>query len=232
MTDFNQFDQPVGAIVQDSFPRPLPDRSVMRGRYCTLAPMVPDHTEALFNAFAQSPDARHWTYLPLKPFQVLQDAQDFVDGAAQSRDPLYFTVLDPNGIPVGWASYLRIKPQDGSIEVGWINFSTLMQGSRMSTEAMYLMMRHVFDDLGYRRYEWKCNALNAPSRAAAERLGFRYEGTFRQATHVHGRNRDTAWFSILDHEWPAQKPRFEAWLQPSNFDAEGRQVARLHDVRL
>ena len=227
MTRKNDFGQPIGAPLESDLPRPLPPRSPMAGQYCTLVPVSSDHAKDLYAAFGTAEDARHWTYLPLEPFASAEDCREWLEQAEHSQDPQYFTVLDTNGRAVGWASYLRIDPASGVIEVGWINFSPLLQGTRASTEAMYLMMTRVFDGLGYRRYEWKCDALNAPSMRAAERLGFTYEGTFRQATHYKGRNRDTAWFSILDREWPAQKARFEAWLTPDNFDAEGRQQTRL-----
>ena len=142
-------------------------------------------------------------------------------------DPLFHTILDGAGKPVGLASYLRIDPANGAIEVGHIHLSPRLQRTAMSTEAMYLMMARVFDELGYGRYEWKCDALNGPSRAAAKRLGFSFEGIFRQATHYKGRNRHTAWFAIIDKDWPAQKARFERWLDPSNFDEKGRQKTPL-----
>lgn len=226
-TGMNEYGQPIGAPLEMEFPRPRPDRSPMAGRYCRLVPLEPAHAPALHAAYAGAPDGRGWTYLPNGPFEREADYAEWVASAAKSEDPLFFTVLSPEGAPMGTCSFLRIDPGNGVIEVGFINFSPLMQRSRASTEAMYLMMARVFDGLGYRRYEWKCDDLNAPSRASAKRLGFSYEGTFRQATHYKGRNRDTAWFSILDHEWPAQKARFEAWLDPSNFDAEGRQKAPL-----
>jgi len=147
--------------------------------------------------------------------------------AEASEDPLYFTVLNAEGRAVGHATYLRIDPANGVIEVGYIHFSPLMQRTPMSTEAMYLMMAYVFETLGYRRYEWKCDALNAPSLAAAKRLGFTFEGVFRQAVVYKGRNRDTAWLSVLDSEWPALKARFERWLDVENFDSKGRQRTRL-----
>jgi RimJ/RimL family protein N-acetyltransferase len=149
---------------------------------------------------------------------------------AESDDPQFYTVLDGDGQPLGTASYLRINPEAASIEVGWISFSPRLQRTIMSTEAMALMMTRAFDELEYRRYEWKCDALNAPSRAAAERLGFTYEGTHRQATVVKGRNRDTAWFSILDQEWPRIKRGLTAWLDPGNFDEKGRQMTPLSDL--
>jgi len=144
------------------------------------------------------------------------------------EDPLFHAIVErKTGEAVGVASYLRIDPANGVIEVGHINYSPLLQRTRAATEAMFLMMRRVFDELGYRRYEWKCDALNAPSRAAAGRYGFRFEGIFRQATVYKGRNRDTAWYAIIDKDWPALKAAYERWLAPENFDAEGRQRVRL-----
>ena len=227
MTRTNEFGQPIGDPLNTELPRPLPPRNPMAGQYCTLVPVSSNHAPALFDAFATARDTRHWTYLPLEPFRTVDECRVWLEEAEASDDPLYFTVLDAKGRPAGWASFLRIDPAGGAIEVGWINFSPILQGTRASTEAMFLMMARVFDELGYRRYEWKCDALNAPSMRAAERLGFTYEGTFRQATHYKGRSRDTAWFSVLDHEWPALKARFQAWLAPGNFDADGRQKKRL-----
>ena len=149
---------------------------------------------------------------------------------SQSDDPLFFVIVDATtGRAVRQASYLNIKPGQGSVEVGHVYFSPLIQRTRVATEAMYLMMRRAFET-GYRRYEWKCDALNAPSRAAAERFGFSYEGIFRQATVTKGRNRDTAWYAAIDPEWPAVRRAFEAWLAPTNFDAQGRQRTRLSDL--
>ncbi len=142
-------------------------------------------------------------------------------------DPLFHTILDSDDVPVGLASYLRIDPDNGSIEVGHIHYSPLLQRQPAGTEAMFLMMSQVFDELGYRRYEWKCDALNASSRRAAERLGFTYEGTFRQATHYKGRNRDTAWFSIIDKDWPRICDAFNLWLELANFDDSGKQKSSL-----
>ena len=144
-------------------------------------------------------------------------------------DPLFHAIIDnQSGKAVGVAAFLRIDPANGVMEVGHINYSPRLQRTVMATEAMALMMRRVFDELGYRRYEWKCDSLNAPSRAAAKRLGFGYEGTFRQAIVYKGRNRDSAWFSITDREWPILRTEYDRWLAPDNFDAEGRQRSRLH----
>jgi len=165
--------------------------------------------------------------LPIAPIETEAELGVFLRAAEASEDLLYFTVLNAEGRAVGHATYLRIDPANGVIEVGYIHFSPLMQRTPMSTEAMYLMMAYVFETLGYRRYEWKCDALNAPSLAAAKRLGFTFEGVFRQAVVYKGRNRDTAWLSVLDSEWPALKARFERWLDVENFDSKGRQRTRL-----
>ncbi|MHA7876706.1 GNAT family N-acetyltransferase [Roseivivax sp.] len=211
-------------------PRPRPPSAPMAGRSCSLRPARPEDAEALFAAYAEE-DGRNWTYLPQEKPRDLGEMRARLEAMAKSADPLYHSVLDAEGRAVGTCSYLRINPEAASLEVGWISFSPRLQRTVMSTEAMYLMMARAFDELGYRRYEWKCDALNAPSRAAAARLGFTYEGTHRQATVVKGRNRDTAWFSVLDNEWPALRAAFEGWLAPKNFDAEGRQIARLESFR-
>jgi RimJ/RimL family protein N-acetyltransferase len=172
-------------------------------------------------------DDRRWTYLPYGPFANLEEYYAWVDDVAHRDDPMFFAIINSSGKAAGVASYQHVEPLNGSIEVGHISFSSLLQATTAATEAMYLMMRNAFDELGYRRYEWKCDALNQPSRLAAERLGFSYEGTFRQMRVVKGRNRDTAWYSITDRDWLLVKPAFEQWLVPSNFDVQGRQRLRL-----
>jgi RimJ/RimL family protein N-acetyltransferase len=169
-----------------------------------------------------------WTYLAYGPFADHGAYNAWLAGAAESDDPLFHAIVDGrSGRALGVASFLRIEPAVGVIEVGHIAYAPALQRTPAATEAMYLMMRRVFDELGYRRYEWKCDALNEPSRRAALRLGFTFEGIFRQATLYKGRNRDTAWYSVVDKEWPERKAAFEAWLEPGNFDAEGRQRTRL-----
>ena len=196
----------------------------MQGRFCSVVPLDANlHAPGLYRAFAKDADGRNWTYLPYGPFDREGDFVEWVQTSCTGADPMFHTVLDTLGTPVGMASYLRIEPAAGAIEVGHIHFSPLLQRKPQSTEVMYLMMRRVFDELGYRRYEWKCDALNAPSRSAAERLGFVFEGVFRQATHYKGRNRDTAWYSIIDSEWPRIRDAFQAWLAPENFDEAGQQ---------
>lgn len=226
--EINALGQPVGAPVALELPRPRPPRSVLAGRYVTVEPLTPYHAPGLFDAFAEDGEGRIWTYLPNGPYADLTDFQTWVASAAAAEDPLMHALV-VDGRALGHASFLRITPEVGVIEVGFINFAPALQRSPAATEAMFLMMKRVFGDLGYRRYEWKCDALNAGSRRAAARLGFRFEGIFRQATVMKGRNRDTAWYSVLDREWPALKTRFERWLAPSNFDASGRQIRRLLD---
>lgn len=221
-------DHPVGPALPGWRPRPRPSRTPLEGSYCRLEPLEVDrHADPLFEAFQLDPAGLDWTYLPYGPFPDVGAHRRWVETVCTGEDPLFFAVLDSEGRPRGAASYLRIQPQVGSIEVGHIHYSPPLQRGRAATEAMYLMMRRAFDELGYRRYEWKCDALNAASRRAAERLGFTYEGTFRQATVYKGRNRDTAWYSIVDGEWPRIRIGLEAWLRPDNFDPQGVQLSRL-----
>jgi RimJ/RimL family protein N-acetyltransferase len=197
----------------------------MEGRYCRIEPLDPArHAEDLFAAFTEDREGRIWTYLPYGPFATLADLRAWMEQSCLGDDPLFHAIVDKaGGRALGVASYLRITPEVGVIEVGHINYAPALQQTPAATEAMFLLMAQVFDGLGYRRYEWKCNALNDASRSAALRLGFSFEGVFRQATIVKGRNRDTAWFSILDSEWPEAKAAFEAWLAPENFDGAGKQ---------
>ena len=202
----------------------------MEGRYCALTPLDPKaHAEALFNAFAEDAENIDWAYLPYGPFDSLPVLTTWLEEVANQSDPFFFTVMDRQAGPVGVASYLRISPANGSIEVGHIHFSPQLQRTPAATESMYLMMKQAFA-LGYRRYEWKCNALNQRSRRAALRLGLSYEGIFRQATVAKGRNRDTAWYAAIDSEWPELQTAFEAWLDPANFDASGKQKVSLSDL--
>lgn len=228
----NQYDQPVGFPTPDWTTRPRPPRTAMQGRYCRVEPLDPArHAEDLFAANRTAPDGRLWTYLGMEPFDNLGAYRAWLDKVAGADDPLFHAIVDlVTGKALGVATFMRIDPPNGVIEVGNINFSPLLQRSRVATEAMFLMMRRAFDELGYRRYEWKCDSCNGPSRAAAERFGFRYEGTFRQAVVYKGRNRDTAWFSILDSEWPDIRTAFERWLDPANFDEGARQLQSLAAV--
>lgn len=221
----NHLGQPVGHPLAQWSTCPRPNTTPMVGRYCTVTQLDPEeHAEPLYRVFSAATDDRNWTYLPCGPFQDLTRFKDWLCVVCTGQDPLFYAVIDnQSGEAVGMASFMRIEPTMGVIEVGHIHFSPTLQKTPMATEAMYLMMRHVFDELGYRRYEWKCDSYNERSKRAALRLGFSAEGIFRQATVYKGRNRDTAWFSILDSEWPQQKAAFERWLQPNNFDNRGNQ---------
>lgn len=231
MTRTNQLGQPIGEALPEGWqPPPPPARTVLEGARVRVEPLAPDrHAADLFAANNLDESGAGWTYLLSGPFATLEDYREWMRTTCMDDDPLFFAYIDrATEKPVGLGSYLRIMPGAASIEVGHLRFSPKLQRTPLSTEAMYLMMKHAFD-LGYRRYEWKCDALNAPSRNAAERYGFKFEGIFRQATHYRGRNRDTAWFSIIDKEWPAVRAAHEAWLAPSNFDSEGRQKKRLSE---
>lgn len=207
----------------------LPVRRTHEGRIVRLEPLDTClHAEALYQGTHGDQTEELWRYLFEGPFSDRSAFAEYLQRVAALKDQFFLAIVDKaSGLAVGFASYLRIEPVHRSIEVGNILYTPRLQQTVGATEAMYLMARHVFDDLGYRRYEWKCNALNEPSRRAALRLGFTFEGIFRQHMIVKGRNRDTAWYAMLDSEWPARKANFECWLDPSNFDAEGRQKVPL-----
>ena len=225
--DTNPLGQPVGTLVPGWTTPRSPPREPLVGRYCRLDPLEPSrHAASLHAANRLDAEGRNWTYLPYGPFESLEAYTGWMEHACLGADPLFFAIAEDGREAAGVASYLRIDPGNGSIEVGHINFSPSLQRTPAATEAMFLMMRQAFE-LGYRRYEWKCNALNAPSRQAAQRLGLSFEGVFRQAAVVKGRNRDTAWYAAIDSEWPALHEAFLRWLDPSNFDAQGRQRASL-----
>ena len=224
----NEFDQPLGPLVHGWTPPAFPALLKMQGSYCTVEPFDPDaHGPALFDAL--SAIESDWTYLPYGPFRDLASFQDWIQTTCLGDDPQFYSLLEnETGSPAGVASYLRITPKSGTIEVGHIHLGPALKRSRAATEAMYLMMDYAFS-LGYRRYEWKCNALNQSSRNAALRLGFTFEGIWRQATVSKGRNRDTSWYSIVDADWPRIRKGFGRWLDASNFDSRGRQLRRLQD---
>jgi RimJ/RimL family protein N-acetyltransferase len=235
MTRVNEFGQPIGFAVPDWRPAARPPREPLIGRFCRVEPIDPHrHAADLFAANALDADGRGWTYLPYGPFATLAEYRAWIDAACLGDDPLFFAIVDAaTDRAAGVASWLRIEPAMGTIEVGHIRYSPLLQRRPAATEAMYLMMKRAFA-LGYRRYEWKCDALNAPSRAAAERLGLSFEGIFRQAVVARdatgGRNRDTAWFAAVDRDWPALARAFERWLDPANFAADGSQGVRLSEL--
>ena len=205
-------------------PVDAPVRRTHRGAHVVLRPV--DAASDAESLYAVSRDPATWTYLPGGPYANAAALGEALAVAERSDDPLYFTLV-VDGRPVGTASYLRITPEFGVIEIGHIWFGAPLRRTTAATEAIFLLARHVFEDLGYRRLEWKCDALNAPSRRAAERFGFTFEGVFRQHQVVKGRNRDTAWYAIVDEDWPAVRAGFERWLAPANFDADGAQRATL-----
>ena len=227
----NQLGQPIGFPLPSWRPPPLPPREPMEGKFCRLEPVDPDHhAESLFQEFATDTAGKTWTYLAYGPFGSCSDYKQWMQAQCLGDDPLFFAIVErSSGRPLGLSSYLRIMPSAGSIEVGHIAYSTELQRTPAATEAMYLMMKRAFE-LGYRRYEWKCDSLNAASRAAAQRLGLSFEGIFRQATVYKGRNRDTAWYVAIDTEWPALQQAFQSWLDPSNFDGHGEQRKRLSEL--
>ncbi len=218
----------IGPIV-DATPAKRPLRNTLQGRLVDVTPLDPKaHGAALFGGLCGQGKEDLWLYLSAGPFAERSKFDAYLEKLATSEDPLAFAIVDRrSGEALGWTTYMRIEPLHRVIEVGNILYSPRLQRTMGATEAMYLMARNAFEDLGYRRYEWKCNALNASSRRAAMRLGFTFEGVFRQHMIVKGCSRDTAWFSMIDAEWPARKVAFERWLDPTNFDDEGHQKMSL-----
>jgi len=218
----NEFGQPVGESL-DWAPGAELVPVTLTGRTCRLEPLADAHVEGLYAALCLESPPSTWTYMPAGPFTDLAGFAVMLDRLRTTHAMVPLAILLPDGTPVGIATYLRIDHGHGTAEVGHISFGTSLQRTTAATEAMYLMAAHAFDVVGLRRYEWKCDSLNEPSRRAAGRLGFTFEGVFRQAVVYKGRNRDTAWFSITDLEWPRVRAAFEAWLDPANFDEQGRQ---------
>ena len=232
MKNVNTMGQPIGWPVPDWTAAHQPTTKVLEGQYCRLERLTAkDHSDPLFQAFGADRDGNIWTYLPHGPFADAEAHRIWAASAADTSDPYFMAIRDlSTGAVTGHAALMRITPEAGTIEVGNINYAPALQRTKAATEAMYLLARHVFEDLGYRRYEWKCDALNAGSRKAAARLGFTFEGIFRQALVYKGRNRDTAWFSMLDSEWPQIKQGFERWLAQENFDQGGNQRTSLQTL--
>jgi RimJ/RimL family protein N-acetyltransferase len=226
----NALGQPIGPELIGWTPPTMPPREPMAGRYVRLEPVDERFAADLHGANLDDREGRMWTYLPYGPFATDADYLGWMKSTCFNADPLFHVIVDlATSRAVGMAAYMRIAPAAGAIEVGHVCYSPRLQRHRGATEAMYLMMRRAFA-LNYRRYEWKCDALNAPSRAAAQRLGFSFEGIFRQATVYKTRSRDTAWYAAIDADWPALERAFESWLDPANFDADGGQRTRLSDL--
>lgn len=228
----NALGQPIGEDVPGWAGATPPPRTPMTGRWTILEPLDPArHGDDLWRLWSEDREGRIWTYLSHGPFADRAGFDAWIAGAAAGTDPQFHAIRDRiSGETMGVASFLRIDPRNGVIEVGHINYAPRLQKTVQATEAMFVMMARVFDELGYRRYEWKCDSLNAPSRRAAQRLGFTYDGLFRQAIIYKGRNRDTTWFSILDRDWPALKCAYLAWLDIDNFHPDGMQKRSLADL--
>lgn len=233
MTILNHFGQPVGDEVSGWQTRPLPERHILEGSYCNLEPLsVSKHSESLFNAWHSIDDDRDWTYFSIDRPATQQACDAYIAKISSLQDPLYFAVIDKTTLrAIGGVSLMRIDPVNGVAEIGWVNWSPLMKRSRFGTEAISLLLAYLFDKLGYRRCEWKCNSLNDASNLAAKRLGFQFEGTFRQAMLTKGNNRNTCWYSIIDSEWAPVKSAFQQWLSTENFTSEGVQKRRLESFR-
>ena len=225
MSRADPYGQPIGPALAHWTARPMPSREPMRGRLCIVEPFeAARHGASLRAAHAHAMDDRDWTYLPDPRPADRDEFAAWCDRLEAGADPMHHAILDrETGHALGSAAFMRIDPANGVIEIGAVNFSPLLQRRAMGTEAIALMLRRAFDELGYRRVEWKCDALNAPSRAAAVRYGFRFEGVFRQAVVTKGRSRDTAWYAAIDGEWPALREALDRWLSPDNFDQLGRQ---------
>ncbi len=228
----NSYGQPIGVSLPEWTARPYPDGNILQGRYCRLEHIQPQkHADSLYEAYQQTQDGRDWTYLSVGPFNDKASFEHYLQQLALSTDPLHYAVVDQlTGNALGTLALMRIDAANGSIEVGFVIYSSALKHSRIATEAQFLLMEYAFEKLGYRRYEWKCDSLNAPSRSAALRLGFQFEGIFRYSTVYKGRSRDTAWFSIISDEWSNLKQAYVTWLDESNFDEYGRQRIRLSQL--
>lgn len=228
----NEFQQPVGRDLSDWKHAKQPGKKDFVGKFCRLERLnVEKHAEELYEAYQDSPDERNWTYLPFGPFYSCDEYRNFLMDAEASNDPCHYTVIEKStNKPVGTVALMNIDTANGVIEIGSVVYSPRMQRTPLSTEVMALLQEYIFDELGYRRLEWKCNSLNEPSRSAAERFGFSFEGIFRQLQVTKGKNRDTAWYSILDNEFNIVKHAYKKWLSSNNFDESGRQLNKLADL--
>ncbi|MFD1259214.1 GNAT family N-acetyltransferase [Entomomonas asaccharolytica] len=225
----NEYNQPIGEEVINWSARELPSNPLLLGKYCRLEQLnIKKHANDLFAAYQTAMDGRDWTYLPSEPPENYTVFCDYLAKLITTTNQFHYAIIDTQtNKALGTIALIRPDPSNGAIEVGYVTFSPLLKKTRIATETHYLLMCYVFDDLQYRRYEWKCDSLNEPSKAAAQRLGFKYEGTFRQAVVYKSRTRDTCWFSIIDKEWYSLKERFEKWLNINNFNLDGTQKSKL-----
>ncbi|WP_339099435.1 hypothetical protein IGL98_003454 [Enterococcus sp. DIV0840] len=228
---YNSYNQPIGYPVTNWSTRAYPTKSTLEGTNCRLEKVDPNkHLEDLYQVYGPQSNPKNWTYIPLMSFKNKIEFSEYLTAMSHSQDPFHYAIIDKtSGKALGTVALMRINPEHGTIEVGFVIYSDQLKKTRIATEAQYLLACYALDELGYRRYEWKCDALNEPSKNAALRLGFVFEGIFRNAVVYKERNRDTAWFSILESEWPKQKARMESWLSDSNFTADGEQRKRLNE---
>lgn len=225
---FNEYGQLIGDNLPDYQPGSLPDLKELDGQTVRIEKLTSRHTEDLYQVYGPDSPEKNWTYLSLEPFEDKASFTRYIEEMSQSTDPYYLVIIDKaTNQALGTFALMRIQTSHRVIEIGWVIFSETLQQTRQGTEAHYLIMRYVFETLQYRRYEWKCDHLNQASRKAALRLGFQFEGTFRQAMVYRNRNRDTDWFSIIDSEWPIKKERLEKWLEKDNFSSDGQQKSSL-----
>ena len=231
MPSTNDFGQQVGDPVPGWTTRRRPEPVVLTGRYVTLEPLGTGHAGALYDALCNPGDEQLWTYRPTDPPVDVPAMAALIEQTIAAPELVTFALVPTGETAQGIASYTRIDTATGQVEIAGVLYARSLQRTRAATEAIHLSMRHAFDELGYRRFEWKCDSLNEPSRRAAARLGFTYEGRFRNHMVTKGRNRDTDWFSITDGEWPAVRAEHERWLDPTNFDGAGRQLTRLRVPR-
>lgn len=229
----NQYNQPIGEAVLNWKAVKQPSAKILVGESCLVEKIQTDHyIEDLFAIYNQTTRRENWTYLPIEPFATMKEFAEYYQSLTISKDPYHYAIVDKKTKKaLGTMALMRIDELNGSVEVGFVIYSDALKHTKIATEAQYLLAKYVFEELGYRRYEWKCDALNHPSEKAALRLGFQYEGCFRQAVVYKGRNRDTKWFSILDKEWPLHKESLENWLVAENFDNQGQQLEKLETIR-
>lgn len=230
----NHFGQTIGTELPDWQSAQQPQREILPGHFCYLAPVDADkHETSLYQAYHMVEDAHDWTYFYCERPENEADFHHYLQTLIKAKGAFHYTVIDAQtGLAMGTVGLQRIDEVNGVIEIGSVNWSPRLKRNSAGTEAIYLLLHYVFDKLGYRRCEWKCDSLNEPSNAAAARFGFQYEGQFRQAIVIKGRNRDTNWYSITDREWPLIKQSFNDWLAMENFDSRGKQIARLQDLRI
>ncbi|TPG58859.1 GNAT family N-acetyltransferase [Ewingella americana] len=228
MQELNIYGQTVGKSLPDWLPRALPQRVILKGEHCLLEPIDIKHSKDLYEAWYSIDDERDWTYFHINRPITMRQCDHYIASLAGSKDPLFYSVIsNATRKAVGFIALQRIEPENGAVEIGWINWSPLMKRTLCSTEAIFLLLSYVLDTLQYRRCAWKCDSLHQAAIQAAERLGFQYEGTFRQKQISKGRSRDTRWYSIIDNEWPGIRQAMQLWLSPANLDDRGKQKQSL-----